>query len=520
MKNKLHYLLTAFLGLALIACESTESDLVEPVAGANDEVIDIGDYYDNFCADAVTYPLRIDANTNGGEVSIANDDSYLYVTVTSMDGFNPNSDTDIYLYVDTSIDDLPLNSLNFPDLDASLFDYTANVEGNEYTFMVPLEDISGYNGECGSESLTVFVAADILYNNATLLSYGGDVFVDGSAPWWYDMYTPACCDDDDNGDKVVCEEPVPYDLRIDQNTIGGEVLISNDESYLYVTVNSDDGFNPNTDTDIYLYIDSSIDNLPLNALNFPDLDPALFEYTANVEGNEYTFEIPLEDLAGYEGECGTQSLTVFLAADLLYNEATLLSYAGDIFVDGSAPWWYDTYTPACCEEQEDRCETAFAKFPLEGEGVTGFVFTDMQNSNPEEYPMLGISNRWGWAGAICEDRDYEFAIWAAAGNNDTEKGEWVGTLNVRVDDGEVEVCYDMIDDFYMSELHIYASSETPDTAAPGQYGYTMEFDEPQSEYCATFEFDGDCVWVIAHAEVCGDYEIEDDDDDDDEEEEG
>ncbi len=318
----------------------------------------------------------------------------------------------------------------------------------------------------------------------------------------------------DNGNgEVVCPEPVSYPLRygfeFENLTVDGDVQIWNDETNLYVKVTSAEGFNGNTDPDLYLFVDADLNNLPLNSFSFPDLDPTLFDHTANVAGTMHTFEIPLASIPGYNQVCGEQELYVFLAAEVITGGFPLIAYAGSTFVDGSAPWYYDTYTPQCCEGGgEESCETAFAKFPVQGDGVEGYVFTDKDKANPEGYPMLGIDTRWGWAGAICEDGDYEFPIWAAAGQNDTNKGAWVGTLYVTVDEGEIEVCFEMDGDYEMSELHIYASSDAPETAAPGQYGYVLEFEEGEDDHCASFEFDGECVWVIAHAEVCGEFDLE------------
>lgn len=312
-------------------------------------------------------------------------------------------------------------------------------------------------------------------------------------------------------EMIVCPDPVTYPLNFDGVRTAGEVSISNDEMYMYVTVYSPEGFHPSINPDIYLFVDADFGNLPLNAWNFPDLDMSKFNYTADVEGTEHTFEIPLAEIPGYNRECGVQELYFFVAANVKYSGATITTYAGSTFVDGSAPWWYDTYTPQCCEEVIMNCETAFAKFPVEANGITGYVFTENANANPENYLMLGIDTRWGWAGAFCAEGEYEFPVWAAAGQNNTEKGTLVGMLHVDVTDGSVEVCYDMYNDYDMSELHIYASSDAPTTAAPGQYGYTLEFENGASDHCASFEFDGECVWVIAHAVVCGEFDMEEED---------
>lgn len=319
---------------------------------------------------------------------------------------------------------------------------------------------------------------------------------------------------DDSQNGSVCAEAVTLPLQFEVGRTAGEVSISNDESYMYVTVASDAGFNPNTDPNILLWIGTDINDLPLNQFSFPDLDPNLYDYKTKADGSDYTFMVPLADITGYNQECGVQELVVFVASYVVYiqngNMSFLTSYAGNIFVDGSAPWWYDTYIPQCCEDTEDRCETAYVKFANDG---TGYVFASRDRANPEGYPSIGISNQqWGWAGKFTEDGTYEYDIWGAAGLNDTNKGSLVGSATIEIDGDMVTVTYNLSGGFSMDVVHIYVSNDVPTKTAPGQYGWTVEFEDSQTTYSNTFEVDGESdIWVIGHAEVCGPYPSEDDD---------
>jgi hypothetical protein len=59
----------------------------------------------------------------------------------------------------------------------------------------------------------------------------------------------------------------------------------------------------------------------------------------------------------------------------------------------------------------------------------------------------------------------------------------------------------------MRELHFYAGDAEPTTCAPGQYGFKKDFDSRKYSYDSSItleDTDGDGVWIIAHAVVCGD----------------
>ncbi len=312
----------------------------------------------------------------------------------------------------------------------------------------------------------------------------------------------------DNGSSQVCAEPYTFPLQFDpfEDRPAGDVTVSNDDMYLYVTVASDAGFDANLDPNILVWVGVNQADIPVNEWNFPDLNPDNYDYKIYAGDMEYTFTIPLADIEGYNNECGVQELYLFIAAYVDYEIdgggiVKLTAYGGNQFVDGSAPWWYDMYTPQCCEDEgEIGCQTAYAKFPAD----MGYVFTDKNNANPDGHPSLGIGNNWGWAGLFTEDGKYEYNIYAGAGRNDINKGTLVGTLTVEVDGDEVTVTYDLSGSNTMEVIHIYVSNDEPTTTAPGQYGWTVEDMGELTSYSHTFTVDGDeDIWVIAHAEVCG-----------------
>ena len=130
---------------------------------------------------------------------------------------------------------------------------------------------------------------------------------------------------------------------------------------------------------------------------------------------------------------------------------------------------------------------AYDELVKRGEEVPGVVY---HNSGVPGNP----SNAWGWtnkltvADAVYDDltETYEFYLFAGAGQNDTERGEMVGTLTVFVEeDGEkykATVNYIVDLPYTISEYHLWVGdtplpmvsrgrNEVP-TAAPGQFPYT------------------------------------------------
>lgn len=145
-------------------------------------------------------------------------------------------------------------------------------------------------------------------------------------------------------------------------------------------------------------------------------------------------------------------------------------------------------------------QTAFAK------GT--HVWTTNKKSNPDKLPSLNLTqNRWGWAINLSQsDEPVVYEIWAGAGLNDTSKGTLVGLLMVAWDGTKLDFCYHLDEGFTLQEIHVYASDESPTTLAPGQYGYTQDFNSEEVDcWCDTLypvDVQGDGIWVIAHAVVC------------------
>ncbi len=143
---------------------------------------------------------------------------------------------------------------------------------------------------------------------------------------------------------------------------------------------------------------------------------------------------------------------------------------------------------------EPICETAFAM------GEEALCFLDDPDLN---------TNRWGWTNKITPG-EYEFDIWAGAGQCDVSKGELAGTLLVNYhNSGLVEVTYQMNPGFTLQEVHLWVGCEKYPlgsngeiTVAPGQYPFGCDIIDETTCYTSVMVSGCDEIYIIAHAVTC------------------
>ncbi len=100
-------------------------------------------------------------------------------------------------------------------------------------------------------------------------------------------------------------------------------------------------------------------------------------------------------------------------------------------------------------------------------------------------------------------------LWAGAAHCNTSNGELVGTVTVTYSGGFVDVEYQLIGDYVMSEAHVNISCDKyptkPNgrpTVAPGQYNFNLgSLDYVQNYTLEDVEVTGP-FWIIAHAVSC------------------
>lgn len=149
-----------------------------------------------------------------------------------------------------------------------------------------------------------------------------------------------------------------------------------------------------------------------------------------------------------------------------------------------------------CEEDvvEPNCETAWG-------------FGEALNEIPAVVVPQGKGFReikitkWGWYFEVPAGEGIEVDLWAAAGQNDLNKGTKAGTVKVSRDGDEICVEFDLETGFTLDEAHVWYGTDLAELvkiqAAPGQ------FQLPDEDGNLCFEWDEDeAVYIAAHGVVC------------------
>lgn len=292
-----------------------------------------------------------------------------------------------------------------------------------------------------------------------------------------------------------------------QTIDAGNVIISNDANNLYITVNSDEGFQ-NSPENIKIWVGGDLDNLPTNGQNVPV--PGQFPFKYDATGNSFTATIQLSEIVPLGTDpvtCNNVPIYVFVHVDIIANGGGETAWGGCIpgSKDVNRWYFYHKYTTQCCDTPPPPTD-CFAQTAF---GKGGYVFTTDKKSNPENLPSLMLTkNRWGWVINLTVTGATTYDIWAGAGLNYTSKGKLVGKLTVNWDGTTATVTYSMASGFTLVETHVYAGDFKPTTIAPGQYGNTVGFNPPATWSTGSYyvtDTNNDGIWIIAHAGVYGCY---------------
>ncbi len=99
----------------------------------------------------------------------------------------------------------------------------------------------------------------------------------------------------------------------------------------------------------------------------------------------------------------------------------------------------------------------------------------------------------------------EFPIYADAGLNYTSHGTMVGTAYVTYDGGYAKIKYDLLPEYLMEAVYIYADDAVVSSLSSIPFGFSQIFENPVNEFETTIEvpdIDGDKkAWFILHAKV-------------------
>lgn len=256
--------------------------------------------------------------------------------------------------------------------------------------------------------------------------------------------------------------------------------------------------------DIKLWLGTDLATLPLNGAGMPN--HAAFPVQQAVSGDVVVREVLISlaslGLSSAALSCAATPPKVYLVGQVGTSCATG-TVRGYDSPNSTSSFNFARFDLCCADTLPpvvlSGCETAFAK--------GGYVFTTDAKSNPESLPTLGLTrNRWGWGINLGAPGITSHRIYAGAGLNQTSAGKLVGLLTVDYTGLQATVTYTMAPGAVMTEAHLYVGDHRPTTIAPGQYGNTQTFATPATTHTFTVpvsDSNGDGVWLIAHAVVCG-----------------
>lgn len=283
-----------------------------------------------------------------------------------------------------------------------------------------------------------------------------------------------------------------FTLYAGQTIDAGQVCVAVVGSNLEVTYTTRNGW---TLQETHVWVGSDLSTMPQTSAGNPKIGNFPYKNDAHGGSTTTTYKIPLSAFGSLEELCNSQ---LFVAA-----HASVTKDDGSGGVQQETGWsdgerfvkrgsWatYSTVKFECKDKEEPGpdptdCETAYAK------GKTTFV-------------DLGLTRkRWGWQlGPIPANATMTTDLYAGAGQNDTSKGTLVGQVKVEYDGSTAKVTYLMNDGAVMKESHVYVGTTNVSTIAPGKLGNTHELDNATSDSFKVSGFQGEDIYVVAHAVVC------------------
>ena len=160
-----------------------------------------------------------------------------------------------------------------------------------------------------------------------------------------------------------------------------------------------------------------------------------------------------------------------------------------------------------------RDETAWAYDPRNGEDAT------INNGYSVPFTTIGLNN-WGWTNGsymLEEEQDFTLDVYAGAGRNIINEDRLVGHVNLEFTEDSIIVSYELFENHYLDEVHLYIgenmlpmNKKGDYTNAPGQFPYDGK-DGSFSDNDKTFTIEltyeelglesGDEFYIAAHSVV-------------------
>jgi hypothetical protein len=273
-----------------------------------------------------------------------------------------------------------------------------------------------------------------------------------------------------------------------QTIDAGSVCTTVEGDDLVITYTTDNGWEL---TEAHAWVGEDLAEMPQTPTGNPKIGNFPYNSGDITGATTFSFNVPLASL-GSECVCDLSYIVAAHAAlrkdDGMGGYETQTGWADGSPIVNRGSWaTYTTVTLSCEEEpppEEGSCETAFAF------GETTFIDLGLTDS------------RWGWEIGAFGPGSYSTPIYAGAAQNDLSKGTLVGTLGYEYDGSYVTVTFTMLPGFTMDETHLFVDSSHVTTISPGLFGNTHDLDNASSDVFTVGTFEGEPLYIVAHAVVC------------------
>lgn len=314
------------IALLLLSCEKEDPIVLEQQNQITDNTTQDND--NDECSEEFT--LYAGQFTDVGSIVITNDDTNIYVTYNTINGWVLN---ETHLYVGHP-DNIPTNNAGNPQIGQFPYNDTHN-NATSFTITVPIDESLDCYAVAAHASVSLIIDGEVVQSE-TAWSDGDDINDGGSWATYSEFCLLDCCE----------VEPSTYTYIAGQNIEIGSLEVTNDDENLYITYNFNEGWFANV---THLYV-GALENLPTNNANIPI--PGQFPYSTDHDPavQTYTYTIPLSDIDAVDCPIIAAHSEVVLIddnGDVVQTE-TGWSY-GDEFPDSPRWGWYSEYCYEFCE---------------------------------------------------------------------------------------------------------------------------------------------------------------------------
>ena len=311
----------------------------------------------------------------------------------------------------------------------------------------------------------------------------------------------------DQIDDVSCSDPVEFVFLAGQHIDVGKIIVSNDETNLYVTYDLQKGNWWLVETHLYV---GTYKDIPFTGGGNPKIGH--FPYHGDHGSTQsYTFTIPLSELDDCF-EIIAHAEVVQKENDKIISSETAFGFYKDNVFPGNRWGWYIDYCQQECvdddeSDEEEDCIDAFAH--------------NTQSPNDSFCFFDDGFEQWGWTNKFAYNNEidyvagysYKLIFYASSFQCDIVNNIEVGYIDIYVQGGDgqldADIKYVLTDDNYrIKEINLYIGSnkypkdsEDNDTVSPSEYTYSVDNLNVTSYEFTDKEWPID-TYIIPYAKIC------------------